>query len=405
MLLFISVKCDHLVRVMSRVSWIVWAACVLGPVCSVSAETPAASRVIPSEEGELKKALDGVPVAERPAMEFLISHMPEADRKSLDARFLLENHREAFAARNAHEWARKVPEPVFFNDVLPYASLNEKRELWRTDFRRRFSPVVAPASSLKEAARLLNQAIRGELKVEYNTKRRKPDQSPSESIEQGMASCSGLSILLCDALRSVGIPARIAGTAAWTTKPGNHNWVEFYDPESATWHFTEYYPDEKGFDHGWLIADAAKAVAGHPLHGVYASSWKPTGKVFPLVWDLENRSVPGEDVTDRYIGYGKKVEALPENHCELRVDWIDSKGVRTAVKAEVCSGGKVLATGVTPGPTADLNEFLSIAVPQGELYKVRFPDGTPEVEVEVKSGVKSIRVAGRQAVVQPASRN
>ena len=49
--------------------------------------------------------------------------------------------------------------------------------------------------------------------VKYHaTKRLKPDQSPSESMKIGYASCSGLSIILVDACRAVGVPARVVGT-------------------------------------------------------------------------------------------------------------------------------------------------------------------------------------------------
>ena len=38
--------------------------------------------------------------------------------------------------------------------------------------------------------------------------RKRNNQSPQESIEQGKATCTGLSIILVDACRAVGIPAR-----------------------------------------------------------------------------------------------------------------------------------------------------------------------------------------------------
>ena len=58
-------------------------------------------------------------------------------------------------------------------------------------------------------------------------------------MRQGMASCTGLSILLVDALRSVGIPARFAGTASWHDDRGNHSWTEVRLDDG--WHFTEFY--------------------------------------------------------------------------------------------------------------------------------------------------------------------
>jgi transglutaminase-like putative cysteine protease len=51
-----------------------------------------------------------------------------------------------------------------------------------------------------------------------------------------------------DACRSVGIPARVAGTPMWTNMRGNHTWVEVWDRD---WHFIgAAEPDAAGLDHG-----------------------------------------------------------------------------------------------------------------------------------------------------------
>ena len=42
-------------------------------------------------------------------------------------------------------------------------------------------------------------------------------------METGVATCTGLSILLVDACRSVGVPARIAGTPLWS----NNSWQSY----------------------------------------------------------------------------------------------------------------------------------------------------------------------------------
>ena len=55
----------------------------------------------------------------------------------------------------------------------------------------------------------------------------------------GYASCTGVSILFVDALRTIGIPARVVGTPAWhgDHAQGNHNWVEVFvgDPRGEPW--------------------------------------------------------------------------------------------------------------------------------------------------------------------------
>lgn len=137
--------------------------------------------------------------------------MPPADWAKLSVSFVGENIREALAARRSHAWSTNVPWPLFLNDVLPYACLDEARDPWRADFRRRFGAMVKQAKTRDEAARIVNARIQDEVGVKYSPKRRAPNQSPTDSMRQGMASCTGLSILLCDAFRAVGLPARVAG--------------------------------------------------------------------------------------------------------------------------------------------------------------------------------------------------
>jgi len=37
-----------------------------------------------------------------------------------------------------NQWGKKIPEDIFLNFLLPYASLNERRDNWRKDFKNRF---------------------------------------------------------------------------------------------------------------------------------------------------------------------------------------------------------------------------------------------------------------------------
>ena len=87
-----------------------------------------------------------------------------------------------------------------------------------------------------------------------------------------MATCTGLSIMLVEACRAVGVPARMAGIASWPGRGGNHTWVEVWDDG---WHFVgAAEPDAKGLDHAWFVGDAAKAIKGSPAA---PSMRSPTG--------------------------------------------------------------------------------------------------------------------------------
>ena len=217
----------------------------------------------------------------------------------------------------------------------------------------------------------INKAILKELNVEYNTKRKKPDQSPYESMEQGMASCTGLSILLNHAFRAVGIPARVAGIPAWTTMRGNHNWVEVWTLADKTWKFTEYYPDKKGLNHGWFLNQAAKANQNSFVHSIYASSWEATGKHFPLVWDMSHKDVPAVNVTGRYVKLGGGDQG--ENICELRIDFL-ADGKRVSVPVIVLQSDVVIQKGNSPKPTDDRNRYLTVNLGKGQIYQVAWKE-------------------------------
>lgn len=337
---------------------------------------------------ELKKALKEVPRNEREGMAFLISYMPERDAKSLSADFLLENVEYAYKARAEFPWAKEVPDSVFMNDVVAYANLNENRESWRKDFYERFKKYVAPCKTMREAIDSVNKNVRDELLVDYNTKREKPDQAPYESMRQHMASCSGLSILLTDAFRAVGIPSRVAGTPAWHDDRGNHNWNEVWI--DGQWRFTEYYPSDD-LDQSWFLTDAGKAIKEDVRKAIYAASFKPTGCYFPLVWDENIRYVHAENVTDRYTSlYRAQLSAMPADgsHVALRVmvfkdkDHAEASGDRVATNLDVFKGDKQLYGGRSTGATQDMNDVLTFNVEKNQQYVVKFVNGKGEMQTQ-----------------------
>lgn len=337
---------------------------------------------------ELKKALKEVPRNEREGMAFLISYMPERDAKTLSAAFLLENVAYAYKARAEFPWAKEVPDSVFLNDVVAYANLNENRESWRKDFYERFKKYVAPCKTMREAIDSVNKNVRDELLVDYNTKREKPDQAPYESMRQHMASCSGLSILLTDAFRAVGIPSRVAGTPAWHDDRGNHNWNEVWI--DGQWRFTEYYPSDD-LDQSWFLTDAGKAIKEDVRKAIYAASFKPTGCYFPLVWDENIRYVHAENVIDRYTSlYRAQLSATPADgsHVALRVmvfkdkDHAEASGDRVATNLDVFKGEKQLYGGRSTGATQDMNDVLTFNVEKNQQYIIKYMNGKGEMQTQ-----------------------
>ena len=87
---------------------------------------------------ELEVALKQAPQGQRADLEFLILHMPPSDLSSLSAEFLLEHLTYAHRAWASSPWKERISRDLFRNEILPYASINERRDSWRRDFHERF---------------------------------------------------------------------------------------------------------------------------------------------------------------------------------------------------------------------------------------------------------------------------
>ncbi len=305
--------------------------------------------------------LESCPPEQRPGLAYLVKYLPLRDLESMAPEALAANVALAYRARAEVPWGASLPEDVFLDAVLPHVSTTEPREPMRAEFHDRYLPMVRECRRPGEAALVLNKALFRDYKVVYNTRRLRPDQCSKESIKQGMATCTGLSIMLVEACRSVGVPARLAGIAAWPGRGGNHTWVEVWDDG---WHFVgAAEPDEKGLDHAWFIGDAARAIKGSDRSAIHAVTYRPTGTFFPMVW-AESARVPAEDVTDRYTRGA--TAGTPPARPRLMVE-VRRQGHR--VEAEVTALDRTTGfsrpLGSSLGPTADINRHLTCEAPTG----------------------------------------
>ncbi len=322
---------------------------------------------------QLEQALAEVPSEQRFAMEWLVARMPERDRTEVEAAFLLEHVDEAYQAWQSAPWRDLVPREIFLDAILPYASISERRDAWRDPMRELAAPIVAGASTPAEAAIRLNQQVFPKTGVKYSTKRRRADQSSAESIESGLASCSGLSIVLIDACRSVGVPARFVGVPMWSDGSGNHSWVEIWDGER--WRFTgAAEPTGDRLDEAWFTERARTCVTGDPRHGIYAVSWGDSPVVFPMSFDGKPSPARAIDVTERYLA---AAAPLPEGHGRLRLRVRDGEP-RVAVPVTVRSeDGVVLFEGTSKDERFDANDHLVATLPLGTSFIASADTGEP----------------------------
>ena len=321
----------------------------------------------------MENALAQATERQRAGLEFLIENMTDTDLQRLSPDLLAENVRLAYDAFEVAPWKSQVPQDVFLNDVLPYACMDEERENWRGRLHSIATPLVIGCKTPGEAALALNEKLFPLVKVKYSTERKKPNQAPLETMKSGIASCSGLSILLVDACRSVGVPARVAGTPMWTNMRGNHTWVEVWD--NGGWHYVgAAEPDPQGLDHGWFANDASQAKRFVPEHAIYASSFKRTDIAFPLVWDMDNRTVPAVNVTERYTA---AATTKAPDVISVEVSVTDDRGKRLAlpVRFRDIETGAADWTGTSKGETSDKNNYLTIDLPVNRVYEVSVTNG------------------------------
>jgi len=194
--------------------------------------------------------------------------------------YLQRNMDYSMRARREIPAAAHVPDHLFLEYVLPYRQLDEPLDDWRAVFFESLKPHAAKAKNLTELVEIVVPRTFTGL---GNTVEFKPDCTPSvmapltETLKVGHASCTGCSILLADALRSVGVPARVVGTPEWNLPTGgNHNWVEVWTGEGTQdgWHFFDAAPATSvDWDKGWFVPGNTEKAQIGSFHGIYTPVW------------------------------------------------------------------------------------------------------------------------------------
>lgn len=340
-----------------------------------------------ANRNQIERFITDSPKEMKEGAAFLVAYMPKPDLETLKSDLLISNLKLAYKAKNEFVWAKSIPDSIFLNEVLPYRAFSEDNENWREDFYKRFSKYVVDSKSITETIKVINKNIRDEVQVDYNTKRKKADQNPSQSMSIGMASCTGLSILLVDALRSVGVPARMAGTPNWFDNRGNHSWCEVWI--EGKWYFTEYYPGND-FNQSWFLADAGKADPNSREHSIYAASYKDAPTSFPAWGEFV---IPAHNVTQRYINlFNEQHDNMLKNNNFVRLNIImypDKEHTkpedRIKTMVDVFQNKDQIGGGSTASNLQDANEYFTIWVEKNKTYTLKYNNamGPTQKVVEV----------------------
>jgi transglutaminase-like putative cysteine protease len=298
-----------------------------GPFDATAATTkPAATQPTSSLD-----AIAPAPEDVERAVAWLRQHQParHLEGREMESRpneaFLRSHAKRLLQARLATPWADDVPEELFAEFVLPYWNLDEPKDAWIETLQPVAMTIVAGAATPGEAIVRLNDQLFKAVGVSYHaTRRPRPNQNVSETVGCGFASCTGLSIVLVNACRSVGIPARVVGIADWVspagptfTGNGNHAWVEAWD--GRQWRFIGA-SESSPLDQTWFAEKAKLSIDSNPTQAIYAAApGKPEDDHYPLVWAPRDRSVKGINVTRLYTSRQVvRIDAPPGTRVRVR---------------------------------------------------------------------------------------
>ena len=294
----------------------------------------------PDLSARLSRALSGIPQdnlgkftavmasatpAESAYLAALLAEMPACDYAEADPDRLLEDVRYAMKVRAEVPWRDQISEDLFLRYILPYWSVNEKRDPWRKFFYDKFMPGVRGLRTPSEAVKYLNDHVFKELNVTYDAvKRPKADQSARESIAASYASCTGLSVILLNACRACGVPARFTGCPQWTDRSGNHSWIEFWDDQ---WIY-EGASSSDPRNRSWVGDKVKEATEDTLAGGVWAVTTEPQkdGAFFVLPWRPSDRSYPAVPLRAFYLDEGMMSCDLSRFKNEQSPVWLYYKG-------------------------------------------------------------------------------
>ena len=142
---------------------------------------------------------------EKEALEFLYAYMPLADVTDYSTKFYLDNVRIGFSCLADTPWGKDISEPLFYHYVMPLRVSDENLDSSRVEFHHTLQPMLE-GKDIKQAILDINHWCAEKAACQPTGTR---TCSPMTCILNAEGNEEETSILLVNALRSVGIPARM----------------------------------------------------------------------------------------------------------------------------------------------------------------------------------------------------
>ncbi len=270
-----------------------------------------------------------------------------------------------------YPWSKDIPAEMAAASVSPDSVVDEIPCDWRSVLTPLIAPLVKDCSTAREAVLSISGGLGKVTGAYYSRERSKHNMNVLETLREKKISCTGQSILLVCALRSVGIPARAVGVHTWNHIEGNHTWAEaWFDGE---WHMIEM--GERDFNTPWVMEYIGMLNPRHPFQRILAAS--PSGQT--TWWPKKIAHIKGltnfaaEDVTSRYMQLARKWYAqsgIPENEQRLLIDLQPRPDIAPVVEI-VNENNEVISSGKLPTSRDDMRYMTRLTMPRTGNHYLR----------------------------------
>lgn len=300
-----------------------------------------------------------------------------------------------FAPLQASEypWSSTVPAELAAAAIAPDTVVDEIPCDWRPTLTPLISPLVQDCTTAREAVLAVSTGLGKATGAYYSRERSKHNMNVLETLREKKISCTGQSILLVCALRSVGIPARAVGVHTWNHIEGNHTWAEaWFDGE---WHMIEM--GERDFNTPWVMEYIGMLNPRHPFQRILAASpsgqttWWP--KYVAKTGNLTNFAA--DDVTQRYMQLARRWYAtagIPENTQRILIDLQPRPEIAQVVEI-VNENGEVISSGELPTSRHDMRYMTRLNMPRSGNHYLRLAGSAERTPIrQTAAPVQILRV-------------
>lgn len=268
-------------------------------------------------------------------------------------------------------WSHAAPEHIRKAALLPDQVIDEEPCDWRPILEQIFPPLIKECRTAREAALHIAANIGNVTGAYYSKERRKHNMNALEALAEKKVSCTGQSVLLVCALRSVGIPARAVGVHTWNHIQGNHTWAEAWI--DGEWHMIEF--NERDFDTPWVMEYVGMLNPLNPFQRVRAIM--PGGSVtwWPREF-AERKNLPNfeaEDVTEHYLIKARRWythAGIPENSQRILID-LQPRLADSPVVEIVDEMNRVVSSGRLPTLRDDMRYLTRLNMPREGTHYIR----------------------------------